>query len=215
MPKNKEEVRRAGSTAPDYARRSMDSRDRQSALHRHLLSLARPPAWRVDGTLRAHCARRAALFGIVVRASARRAQCSLFFVISGFILGLPFARQWLLGGRVVSLGKYFLRRLTRLEPPYIASYVVAALLLGIYTHGAGITRLYLEHIAAGVVYLKDIIFRASNPVNPVTWSLEIEIQFCITAPVFALLFRIRNAVFRRWLKVFCIALENRFTIPRL
>lgn len=129
----------------------------------------------------------------------------LFFVISGFILGLPFARQWLQEGRAVSLGKYFLRRVTRLEPPYIASYLFAIVLFGIFTRGAGITHLYLEHVGAGIVYANNLIFGASNPANPVTWSLEIEIQFYILAPVFALLFRIRNDAFRRWLMVFLIA----------
>lgn len=42
----------------------------------------------------------------------------LFFAISGFVLGLPFAGQHLAGGRPVRLRPYFLRRLTRLEPPY-------------------------------------------------------------------------------------------------
>ncbi|HYW39566.1 MAG TPA: acyltransferase family protein, partial [Terriglobales bacterium] len=41
----------------------------------------------------------------------------LFFVISGFILGLPFAAHYLKGAAPVSLRKYYLRRLTRLEPP--------------------------------------------------------------------------------------------------
>src|SRR5437667_40038 len=42
----------------------------------------------------------------------------LFFVISGFILGLPFAAHHIAGAPRVSLSKYYLRRLTRLEPPY-------------------------------------------------------------------------------------------------
>src|SRR6476620_10071729 len=43
----------------------------------------------------------------------------LFFVISGYILGLPFAKFHIAKGNAVSLKKYFFRRLTRLEPPYI------------------------------------------------------------------------------------------------
>src|SRR5690349_19587132 len=43
----------------------------------------------------------------------------LFFAISGFILSLPFARCWLGGEKAVSLGGYYLRRVTRIEPPYI------------------------------------------------------------------------------------------------
>jgi peptidoglycan/LPS O-acetylase OafA/YrhL len=40
-----------------------------------------------------------------------------FFMISGFVLALPFARHILQGAGTVSLRKYFLRRVTRLEPP--------------------------------------------------------------------------------------------------
>src|SRR5882762_7039250 len=39
----------------------------------------------------------------------------LFFVISGFILGLPFASHYLKNKPAVPLRKYYLRRLTRLE----------------------------------------------------------------------------------------------------
>lgn len=48
----------------------------------------------------------------------------LFFVISGFILGLPFATAHLANKKPVSLKKYFLRRVTRLEPPYIISLLL-------------------------------------------------------------------------------------------
>ena len=43
----------------------------------------------------------------------------LFFVISGTILARPFLRQHRLGGKRVAIGAYYLRRVTRLEPPYI------------------------------------------------------------------------------------------------
>ena len=42
----------------------------------------------------------------------------IFFVISGFILGRPFARHYLLGHARPSLRSYYLRRLSRIEPPY-------------------------------------------------------------------------------------------------
>jgi peptidoglycan/LPS O-acetylase OafA/YrhL len=121
----------------------------------------------------------------------------LFFVISGFILGLPFARQWLLMDGYVSLRKYFVRRVSRLEPPYILSYLFACLLIGLISGGKAITSLYLKHIVAGIAYLNTIIYHGLNPVNMVTWSLEIEIQFYVMAPVLATLFRIRNTNIRR------------------
>jgi peptidoglycan/LPS O-acetylase OafA/YrhL len=40
----------------------------------------------------------------------------LFFAVSGMVLGLSFARHYLKGDPVPSLGRYFKRRLTRLEP---------------------------------------------------------------------------------------------------
>ena len=43
----------------------------------------------------------------------------IFFAISGFILAFPFAKYHLAGGREVKLKDYFIRRITRLEPPYI------------------------------------------------------------------------------------------------
>jgi peptidoglycan/LPS O-acetylase OafA/YrhL len=55
----------------------------------------------------------------------------LFFVISGMILALPFARQFLIGSKPVSLRKYYLRRVTRLEPPYVASVIVAVCLAAV------------------------------------------------------------------------------------
>ena len=53
----------------------------------------------------------------------------LFFAISGFILAWPFARQHLQAGRKVKLGSYFLRRVTRLEPPYILMLLIRTVLL--------------------------------------------------------------------------------------
>src|SRR5918997_508905 len=43
----------------------------------------------------------------------------LFFIISGFVLALPFARAHAGKQPRVKLKEYFLRRLTRLEPPYV------------------------------------------------------------------------------------------------
>ena len=43
----------------------------------------------------------------------------LFFMISGFILSLPFAQMHLKKIQTISLRWYYLRRLTRLEPPYL------------------------------------------------------------------------------------------------
>lgn len=119
----------------------------------------------------------------------------LFFTISGFVLGLAFGRQHLLGGRRVSLKKYFLRRVTRLEPPYIVNLVICALAAFVYYHQS--TRYLLSHLAASILYLHNLVYRAPSAINAVAWSLEVEIQFYILAPIIGLLFLIHSSLTRR------------------
>ena len=48
----------------------------------------------------------------------------VFFAISGFVLALPFLKYYLgLTDKKVQLKSYFIRRLTRLEPPFIITLV--------------------------------------------------------------------------------------------
>jgi len=119
----------------------------------------------------------------------------LFFVISGMILAMPFARQYLLGAKPISLRKYYMRRVTRLEPPYIASLILAALLVAIYQKG--VTAGFLGHLLASMVYQHSLIFGMVSPVNAVTWSLEIEIQFYLLAPLAMQIYRMRRTGLRR------------------
>jgi peptidoglycan/LPS O-acetylase OafA/YrhL len=120
----------------------------------------------------------------------------LFFVISGFILGLGFARQHLHLGKRVSLRKYFLRRVTRLEPPYILNLVFCALVAFFYYHQSA--GYMVPHLLGSVFYLHNLAYRTPSAINGVTWSLEVEIQFYILAPLIALLFRISNVWARRF-----------------
>jgi len=73
----------------------------------------------------------------------------LFFAISGFILGVPFASHYLRGAPKISLKQYFLRRLTRLEPPYILSLLLWAGILLFVAHQSG--REILPHLLASLV----------------------------------------------------------------
>src|SRR2546422_10744629 len=64
------------------------------------------------------------LFRSLSIAERGRYGVQFFFVISGFILGLPFATKYLKNGEDISLRKYFLIRLTRLEAPYLLNLLV-------------------------------------------------------------------------------------------
>lgn len=112
----------------------------------------------------------------------------VFFAISGFILSLPFLRHYLLGQRRVEVGDYFLRRLKRLEPPFLISLFLFFFLRAL-SPLPSLEKPWLSMLA-GIFYSHVIAFGESNPINPVTWSLETEAQFYLIVPVlFWILFR--------------------------
>jgi len=106
----------------------------------------------------------------------------LFFAVSGFVIGLPFAEHALLGGPPVSLRKYVLRRLTRLEPPYLANLLLLSVLL--WHHGEPV-RSILVHLVPSAVYQHALVFGTWSPINFVAWSLEVEVQLYVLAPLLA------------------------------
>jgi peptidoglycan/LPS O-acetylase OafA/YrhL len=119
----------------------------------------------------------------------------LFFAISGFILGVPFASSYLLGAAKVDLKQYFLRRLTRLEPPYILSLLIWAGLL--FALGRQTGAEILPHLLASMAYLHNLIYNADSTINLVAWSLEVEVQFYVLVPLLAGLFAIDSPRLRR------------------
>lgn len=112
----------------------------------------------------------------------------LFFSISGFILALRFAQQHLGSGSPVSLKAYLIRRLTRLEPPFLIN---AILLLPIALAIHGISLHSLFECLASASYTHQLIYRTDPIINGVTWSLELEIQFYLLAPLLALIYKLR------------------------
>ncbi len=137
---------------------------------------------------------------------AGRSAVDMFFVISGFVLAIPFARQYLGQGKPVRLGTYFSRRLTRLEPPYMIhllitlgawaafgtrTFAVAPLLQSSFVHEVP------RHLLASLVYCHQFIYQTMPYPNVVLWSLEIEVQFYILAPVLTMVFAIANPTLRR------------------
>ena len=119
----------------------------------------------------------------------------LFFMISGFILARPFAEHYLFGKPAPLLGRYFLRRVTRLEPPYILNLLIMAIASVLVLHETW--GYILPHLLASIAYVNYPVFHTFSVINSVAWSLEIEVQFYLLAPFIARLFMIRSAAVRR------------------
>lgn len=128
----------------------------------------------------------------------------LFFVISGFVIALPFARGHLFDTPVPRLRLYLLRRLTRLEPPYFVNLLIRYAMLVLL--GSAGARELLPHLLASMGYQHNLFYGTMSSVNFVAWSLEIELQFYLLAPAVTRLFRIRSRWPRRLLLVLLIAL---------
>jgi peptidoglycan/LPS O-acetylase OafA/YrhL len=105
----------------------------------------------------------------------------LFFAISGFILALPFANHYLKGAKPIQLKQYYIRRVTRLEPPYfIVMICIFAVQLLLNTKPFSVL---FPSLLASLIYSHNLIFHQTPLVTVVAWTLEVEIQYYIMAPL--------------------------------
>ena len=136
---------------------------------------------------------------------------NIFFFISGFILAVPFLQAYVYNKRNISLKHYYYRRLTRIEPPYLITlvlFLVATLFLLNQPFSDSI-----KHFAASAVYLHSIIYDRISTINPVAWTLEIEVQYYIIAPLIAIALFFKNALLRR-LSLFALFIVSMFLYYR-
>jgi len=77
----------------------------------------------------------------------------LFVAISGFIVTIPFVRHFLLGERKPSLRAFYVKRITRIEPPY----VIALVLFGVGVFMTARENFRIEDFLAGAVYLRTAL----------------------------------------------------------
>lgn len=131
----------------------------------------------------------------------------LFFVISGFILALPFARMHFKHAEAVNIKNYLLRRLTRLEPPYII-VITVLLFASIFIVKKIEPSNAITSYCSSLFYIHNFVYgKGTLPLlNYVTWSLEIEVQFYLLAPLLSYIFKVKNALTRRIILCSCILL---------
>jgi len=121
----------------------------------------------------------------------------LFFAISGFILSSYFAKAYI-HQQPFKIKDYFIRRLTRMEPPYM---LIMILLFFASVYIAKTIDLHeaLKSLVASLLYIHNICYGRSIPpkLNVVAWSLEVEVQFYLLAPIICLIFKIHKKALRR------------------
>jgi len=117
----------------------------------------------------------------------------IFFVLSGFLLTLPFARAALDEKMGPQLSRYFKRRFLRVFPAYYAQLVIILAIGGWFVTWAPQTATSL------IAHLLMFFNIGWNPVKPlvgVWWTLPVEMGFYLLLPLLAPFMRPR-----RWIPV--------------
>jgi peptidoglycan/LPS O-acetylase OafA/YrhL len=105
----------------------------------------------------------------------------LFFILSGFVLAVPFIRWRAMHAEPVALPRYLVRRLTRIEPPFVAVVVILFVLSTALHSPTG-----MPHLAATLTYTHAAIYGQLSPLDGVFWSLEAEVQWYLVVPFLAI-----------------------------
>lgn len=112
---------------------------------------------------------------------------AIFFVLSGFVIAHSL-RDGMCG--IGDLGRFMLRRSIRLDPPYWSAIAIAicfSVVASTFINGRAPDRFTASQLAAHALYLQDLL--GIREINPVFWTLCLEIQFYL---VFALLLLTRS-----------------------
>jgi peptidoglycan/LPS O-acetylase OafA/YrhL len=120
---------------------------------------------------------------------------NIFFFISGFILAIPFLKARVYDPQKISLKHYYYRRLTRIEPPYIITLIFFLLAVLLILHQPFLYA--INHFMISAFYMHNIIYNHISTINPVAWTLEIEVQYYIIFPLMAIALFFKNHLLRR------------------
>ena len=107
----------------------------------------------------------------------------LFFVLSGFLLALP----WVAAARgerePPALGRYALRRLARIVPAYWFALAGAVVVLHGTGHGRAVALADLPKFA---LFLQNVFHETRNQLDPPMWSMHVEASFYVALPLIGL-----------------------------
>ena len=106
----------------------------------------------------------------------------MFFVLSGFVLGLPFCQAYQGQRSPIRIPEYFRRRLLRVLPAYYIQLIILASLIAVT---GGIAALDTGALIAQFLMLQNVLSDPGSQLNPVYWTLPIEFNFYILLPLLA------------------------------
>jgi peptidoglycan/LPS O-acetylase OafA/YrhL len=118
---------------------------------------------------------------------AGRAAVIFFFVLSGFVLALPFLKP----ENSPTAGVFIIKRICRIYPPYLVALLVAVL-LNLFCYRGGTVELssWFNQFWQPQIDWKDVVQQAFlinsfnvDRFNPVIWSLVIEMRLSLLFPL--------------------------------
>ncbi len=126
-----------------------------------------------------------------------------FFVLSGFLLSMPFWRSYRSGAGLPNLKTYARRRLTRIVPEYVVCVLVLAVIAGALTSKWGLIQ-----VAGCLTFTNTLLPATYMPTwNPPLWSISIEMAFYLMLPLVAVcMLRLRSVMGARVCVVALMAL---------
>lgn len=109
---------------------------------------------------------------------------TLFFVLSGFLLFMPYARALLFEKQWPSMGRFYLRRILRIWPGYYVSlFLMIWLLQPQYFQPE-----HLKDLGLFLTFFMDSTASTYQKINGPFWTLAVEWQFYMLLPLLALFF---------------------------
>lgn len=106
----------------------------------------------------------------------------LFFILSGFLLFMPYAKALLFDGNWPSMRKFYIKRALRILPAY---YVTLVLMIIIF-HPEAIQPQHLWDLFTFFILVKDSTPLAFGLINGPFWTLAVECQFYVFLPILVL-----------------------------
>ena len=109
----------------------------------------------------------------------------ILLLLSGFLLFLPYARARVDGSPLPELRPYYIRRALRILPSYFLSVLFYLFVYALPNREYGSLRHFLLDIAGHLTFTHNLTYEAylGSRLNPVLWTLAVEVQFYLIAPL--------------------------------